>query len=310
MKLIVLCAATAALAVFLFSLSGRYFFYGELLGNFRLQIAVLAIPFAAIVFRLGRWRWLAYCLTIAIAWSFISLGSVYLPAAQPQAGPNKLKIMSFNVLWYNSLQDDVIEEMLKPAPDVIVVLEYTAPWHSRLRRLNSKYPHQVLQPRWHGFGLAIFSKFPLTDTKVIQLTKELTDNPTVVTHVNYGGQKIRLCGLHVLSPVNAFRMELRNRQYDEVAEALVDDEVPTVVVGDFNSVSWSPYVIDFMKKTGYRDSRLGFGYHSSWHAEYPLLRVPIDHAFVSDDVCVHSRTLGGHAGSDHLPIIFEISTAE
>ena len=309
MALIMLVLSAFCLAVFLFSLLGRYFYYAELLGNFRLQIAVLMLPFAVAVFRIGRWRWLAFCLTIAIGWSFITIGSVYLPAAQPPPGPKKLKIMSFNVFDINSKRDEVINEMRKSDPDVIVVIEYNRIWHERLRRLDSEYPHQVLQPRWHGFGQAVFSKYPLSDTRIIQLTKPM-DNPAVITHVNFGGQKIRLCGLHAVSPINPFRMEVRNRQYDEIAQELIDDNVPTIVMGDFNSVSWSPYVIDFMEKLGYRDSRLGFGYHSSWHAEYPLLRVPIDHALVSDEICVHSRALGGYAGSDHLPIIFEVSTAQ
>lgn len=310
MALIMLCTAAGVLAVFLLSLSGRYFYYGEVLCNFRLQLAVLMLPLALIVFRIGRWRWLAYSLAIAITWSFISVGSVYLPVAQPQAGPKKLKIMSFNLLWTNSMRDEVLAEINKPDPDVIVVLEYIHHWHRRLQELKSEYPHQILQPRWHGFGIAVFSKYPLSDTNVVQLTRDRMDNPTIITNVNFKGQKIRLCGLHVLSPVNSFRLELRNQQFEEVAEELNLKNVPTVVVGDFNSVSWSPFVRDFMEKTGYRDSRRGFGYHSSWHAEYPPLRVPIDHALVSDDVCVHSRTLGGYAGSDHLPIIFEVSTAK
>lgn len=310
MALIMLCSAAGLLAVFLLSLLGRYFYFGEILCNYRLQLALLMLPFALVVFRIGRWRWLAYCLTIAIAWSFICLGSVYLPTDQPAAGPNKLKIMSFNVEGFNSMRDEVIAEIRRPDPDVILVLEYTTHWHRRLSPLKSQYPHQILKPRWHGFGMAVFSKFPLSETKVVQLTEDLMDDPMIVTQVNFGGQKIRLCGLHVLSPTNAFRLRIRNQQYDEVAKELVKSNVPTIVAGDFNSVSWSPFVSDFMNKTGYRDSRAGFGYHSSWHAEYPPLRVPIDHALVSDDICVHSRVLGRYAGSDHLPIIFEVSTAK
>ena len=103
---------------------------------------------------------------------------------------------------------------------------------------------------------------------------------------------------------------MRNQQYIEIAEKLVAEDVPTVVMGDFNSVPWAPFLRDFIKATGYRDSRQGIGYHASWHAERLELGIPIDHAFVSDEICVHSRTLGNSAGSDHLPVIFEVSTAQ
>ena len=319
MASIVLFVAAAVLALFLISLTGRFFsydskigrlfYYGELFGNFRFQISVLMIPFAVIVFRMGRLRWLAYGLTAAIVWSLIYLGWVYLPATQPEAGEQKLKVMSFNVLGHNSNKDEVLGLMHQSDPDVIVVLEYTDHWHRRLQSLKSEYPHQFLQPRWHGFGMGVFSKYPLSDSKTIQLTRKLTDNPSLITNVNFGGTKIRLCGLHVLSPTNSFRLNLRNLQLDEVADELDGDDVPTVVVGDFNSVPWSPFLKDFMAETGTRDSRQGFGYHASWHADFFFVRIPIDHAFVSDDVCVHARSVGGTAGSDHMPIIFEVSTA-
>lgn len=309
MATIMLFLCLIALIVFFVSLTGRFFVYGEQFGNFRLQIAVILIPFALTVFRIGRWRWLAYSLTAASLWSLLMIGSVYLPAAQPPAGKQKLKIMSYNVLGSNGLRDEVLAEIDKADPDVIMVIEYTQQWHRRMAELNDEYPHTVLQPRWHGFGLGVFSKYPLSDSKIVQLAKSLTDNPMLITHVNFGDQKIRLCGFHALSPTNSFRLGLRNQQYEEVAEELSDDKVPTVVMGDFNSVPWSPFVKDFIKKTGYRDSRRGFGFHGSWHSDFTLLRIPIDHAFVSQDICVHSRYVGGVAGSDHMPIIFEVSTA-
>ena len=319
MASIFLFIALGVLALFLFSQTGRFFsydsragrlfYYAELFSNFRLQIAVLMIPFALIVFRMARWRWLAYGLTAAIAWSLVALAWVYMPAAQPAAGKQKLKIMSFNVLGHNSNKDEVLGLMHEADPDVIMVLEYTEHWHRRLRSLKAKYPHQLLQPRWHGFGLGVFSKYPLSDSKVVQLTRKLVDNPSLITHVNFGGTTIRLCGLHVLSPTNSYRLDLRNEQFGEVANELIGDEVPTVVMGDFNSVTWSPFVQDFMSKTGYRDSRKGFGYQASWPADFVFLGIPIDHALVSEDICVHSRSVGGTAGSDHVPIIFEVSTA-
>jgi len=280
MASILLFVATCVLGLFLLSLTGkffsydwrvgRFFFYSELISNCRLQIAVLMIPFALIVFRMGRWRWLAYSLTAAPLWSLVTLAWVYLPTAQPEAGKQKLKIMSFNVLGHNSNKDEVLGLMSQSDPDVILILEYTDHWHRRLRDLNTKYPHQLLRPRWHGFGLGVFSKYPLSDSKVVQLTREVVDNPSLITHVNFGETSIRVCGLHAVSPTNSYRLGLRNMQYNEVANELIGDEIPTVVMGDFNSATWSPFMQDFMSKTGYRDSRQGFGYHGSWHADFSV----------------------------------------
>ncbi len=82
------------------------------------------------------------------------------------------------------------------------------------------------------------------------------------------------------------------------------------VMGDFNCTTWSPFLQDFLQLTNYRDSRQGFGVQASWPADKWWARIPIDHAFVSKDVHVHSRVVGTPASSDHLPIIFEISAAK
>jgi endonuclease/exonuclease/phosphatase (EEP) superfamily protein YafD len=130
-----------------------------------------------------------------------------------------------------------------------------------------------------------------------------------MANVTFGGQTIRLAALHVLSPTNRYRLDLRNHQFEEVAEILSRQDVPTVVMGDFNCTPWSPFLHEFLQQTQYRDSRQGFGYQATWHAKHWLLRIPIDHAFVSETVHVHSRYVGRNAGSDHLPIVFEVSTA-
>ena len=131
----------------------------------------------------------------------------------------------------------------------------------------------------------------------------------IVTKVNFGEQIIRVVGVHTLSPTNRFRLDIRNRQFVEIGDALLAEATPTVVMGDFNCTPWSPFLSDFLKRTGYRDSRQGFGYQPSWPSMYQLLRIPIDHAFVSEDIHVHNRYIGKPPRSDHLPIVFEISTA-
>ena len=140
-----------------------------------------------------------------------------------------------------------------------------------------------------------------------QITRDLTDNPFISVDIEVDGRPLRLAGLHLLSPMHRARLKVRNRQLAEIAKILVQRDVPTIVMGDFNCTPWSPFLSDFMKRVNLRDSRNGFGYHASWNASRPLLSIPIDHALVSPEVHVHSRKLGDFAGSDHLPVVFEVS---
>lgn len=305
----VIAASILPLGLFVFSLLGRYFYLAELVCNFRCQIMLLLVPFALVALGARRW-WLGGVILVALGWSMIGIVWVYLPGFQPPAGPQTLRVMSYNVLARNTYDEKVINQIRESDPDVVSVLEYSQSWHAALDCLNERYPYQVRIPRWHGFGIAMFSKFPISDTKVLQLTKSSTDNPFIMTNVTFGGQTIRMAALHSISPTDRRRLELRNQQFVEVAEALSESDIPTVVMGDFNCAPWSPYLAEFVDNTGYRDSRRGFGYQATWPASQWMIRIPIDHAFVSHDVHVHSRMVGDGSRSDHLPILFEVSTAQ
>lgn len=303
-----LLAGAGVLAIFVCSLLGRYFLVSELMSNFRLQIAGLMLPVGIIVFRMSRWRWLAYGLIGGAVWSLATIGFIFLPSQQPPPGKKVIEVMSYNVLGHNMRQAEVVSLIKEVDPDVLMVLEYSRNWHRKLGPLYDAYPHRVLKPRWHGFGIAFFSKYPISHSEIVQLVEDKTDNPSIVATVDFGGQEIRFAGLHSLSPTTHYRFGIRNQQFRELAEHVAKKQVPTVVVGDFNCTPWSAFLKDFVKTTGYRDSRQGFGYQVSWPVAYPLLRIPIDHAFVSESIHVHSRRIGNSVGSDHLPIILEIST--
>ncbi len=296
------------LLLFIVSLLGRHFYLCELIGNFRAYILALLIPCGLILWFTGK-RKRAVLFAAASMWCSLGVITPLFPHLQPPAGNEVVKIMSFNVLGENREHQAVIGHIKQHDPDVLTVLEYTDQWPTALQRLNEIYPYRLEQPRWHGFGIAIFSKRPFTNPSATQITKGVTDNPFVTIDIEVDGRPLRLAGLHLLSPMNRARLKIRNRQLEEIAKILVQRNVPTIVMGDFNCTPWSPFLSDFMERLQLRDSRNGFGYQASWNAKRPLLSIPIDHALVSPEIHVHSRVLGDFAGSDHLPVVFEVSLA-
>ncbi len=309
LAILVVGLSVLPLGLFVFSLLGRYFFLAELVGNFRAQILVMLIPFPIVLWMLGRWKW-GSVLAIATVGAMIGVVSTFLPGYQPAAGPKTLRLMSFNVFDQNQDADSVALRVRVEDPDVLTILEFSNHWAGIFEQFHDRYPYRVLEPRWHGFGIAVFSKYPLEETEVYALTKKTTDNPCIATTIKFGNQTLRIVGIHVLSPTNIFRLRLRNKQLDELAQIMDRSDVPTIVMGDFNCTPWSPYLRDFLNKTGYRDSRQGFGYQPSWYAYSWLLLIPIDHAFVSNQVHIHDRYICKAAGSDHLPLVVEASVTE
>lgn len=294
------------LGLFVFSLLGRYFFLAELIGSFRAQILVMLLPCPFLLWILKQPKWGAV-MALATAWCATSVMLIYLPGGQPPAGPRQIKLMSFNVWGNNPSRKKAIQLIEDEDPDILTVLEYCERWTGILKQLDERYPFQVLEPRWHGFGIAVFSKYPIKSSEVHQLASKLTDNPAIFVDIEIGDQSLRIAGIHALSPTDHIRLDIRNKQLAEMSMMLSRSEDPTIVMGDFNCTPWSPYLSDLIKTTGYRDSRQGFGFQPSFPAGLWPLRIPIDQAFVSKQIHVHERRMGKSAGSDHLPLILEVS---
>jgi len=303
---VVYASMQVPLLLFVVSLLGRHFYLCELVGNFRAYILAMLIPCGLILWCTGK-RKRAFLFGAGALWSCIGVITPWFPHAQAPAGIEVVKIMSFNLLGNNREIQAVLARIAEHDPEVVTCLEYTDQWPVALKSLNATYPYRLEQPRWHGFGIAIFSKRPFTNASSTQITEGLTDNPFLTVDIEIDGSPVRLAGLHLLSPMNRKRLKIRNQQLTEIADLLVERDVPTIVMGDFNCTPWSPFLSDFLKRANLRDSRNGFGYQASWNALRPLLLIPIDHALVSPQIHVHSRTLGDFAGSDHYPLVFEVS---
>lgn len=302
--------AIFVLALFVFSQFGKVFFLAELLSNFRVQMILLTLVTALICWRPGRQSRMALMLLAATLWNAVLVGLIFVPGNQPPPGPKKIKIMSFNVYAAAHDHQAVLELIAAEAPDVLVVLEYDGRWFYGLEPLENDYPYRFPAPRWHGFGIGIFSKIPLKNSRIEQLISKKTDAPMLVTEVDLGDQTLRIAGIHVLSPTDRMRMDLRNQQFQEIADSLSQAEIPTIALGDFNCAPWSAYLQDFVNQTGYRDSRQGFGYHATWHKTFWPMLTPIDNAFVSKDVHVHNRYVAAGTDSDHYPIVLELSVSK
>lgn len=296
--------------VFVFSLLGKHFLLAELIGSFRYQLAALLIPFA-VASLLLRQRILSLLLLGIIGWNAMTFLSVYWPDRLAKPVHPSIKIMSLNLLGDNPEHQRVIEVVRDYQPDVLMLLEYSNLWNKQLQPLHDQYPFRVTEHRWHGYGIAAFSKRPVNDVEVLQLTADQTDVPALVFQVDCGGQTVRLAGLHTMSPINRMRLDLRNSQMSEIGTYLTQSDQPTVLMGDFNCTPWSPFMRQLLKSSGYRDSRQGRGFHATWRADlHAILRIPIDHVLVSPAVDVYHREVGPECGSDHLPVIFRVGVKE
>lgn len=258
-----------------------------------------------------------------------------------------ISIMSFNVRmfdYYNWIgREDVDKDIMSfihhQSPDILCIQEFFSyngqKKFSQSAIINKlgKYPYHHIEYAkvWRNgrsFGLATFSKYPITGKDVIKFKN--TTNFSIQTDVNVNGTKIRIFNNHLesirfqtqhlnfIDSINyksdkewregisnivhkmntAFRV--RSTQAEVVAEKIANSPHPVLVCGDFNDtpVSYVYHKIRGSLNDAFVES--GKGFSGTYNGPLPSYRIDfIFHSpqFESYGFLRHKENL-----SDHYPI--------
>jgi endonuclease/exonuclease/phosphatase (EEP) superfamily protein YafD len=137
--------------------------------------------------------------------------------------------------------------------------------------------------------------------------------PSIVTAVDLPHcPNVQLYCLHPRPPRPEKAQDSTNRDAELVVigHQVRGNPDPTVVAGDLNDVAWS-YTTDlFLRVSGLLDPRRGRGMYNTFNARNPLLRFPLDHVFHSAHFRLVRLQRLPDVGSDHFPILVELSFEE
>jgi endonuclease/exonuclease/phosphatase (EEP) superfamily protein YafD len=302
-------AAWAALLVTALSFFGSWYWFLELFTHFRLQLAGAALSMAvlAMLFRMPR----AGALFAAL--SVVNL-SFLVPYLLPefgtvQAKPASIRVMTFNLSARTGDSDALVNMIDSVQPDVIGLVEVQKRWGPSLKRLEATYPYQITRPEGSYFGLALLSRFPLRELEVSPYVHDGLQT-AIVAELELWTVRTTLAVSHVMAPMSPERADMRNAQLEGLSAVLRDDgNRARILVGDLNITPWSPRYDVIESQTGLRNAARSLGYLGTWPASPALLRIPIDHCLVSDSFAVQHVEVGPDIGSDHLPLIVDISIA-
>ena len=296
--------------------AGRSHKLAELASHFRVQYLLGALACLSLLLALRSWSWVA----LALVCCLVNLAAIvpwYLPPARDAAGASsgrRLKLMLANVNFANSQHDRLIELVNIEQPDVLVLQEVSKLWIDALRSLEARYTHRIAAPvDGDGSGIALFSRLPLEDARIIDLGSEAEGvRPSITARVNVDGLQVSLLTIHPRAPIRAGHFELRNAQLADAARFVRELPEPRLFVGDLNTTLFSPYYADFIETSNLTDARRGAGLLPTFPTRSPLgalTRLPIDHCFVGRGVRVRGIKVGDDFGSDHLPLIAELEVA-
>lgn len=285
----------------------------------RAQIAFLlaVVLIAAIVqFGFARWQALLWEGILALAFSY-QLYRIYpyTPLSTVEAlraeegrrgdGDAVLRLLVANVRQSNRDAAPILQHIAKLRPDLVLLVETDSWWAARLEPLRNDYPNVVAQPQDDTYGMLLFSRLPLIDPRVRFLIDEYV--PSIETGVRLAsGDVIDFHGVHP-KPPPLHDTDERDAELLIVGRKVRADSVPAIVGGDLNDVAWSDTTRLFQRVSGLLDPRIGRGLYSTYNANWPLLRWPLDHVFFEQSFVLLEMRRLGYIGSDHFPFYIALS---
>jgi len=229
---------------------------------------------------------------------------LYLGGNKAIAVEKTVKITCINVLSSNKDVAAVVAYLKRTNADIIVLLEFTSTWETQLDHRLTDYTYRTLVPRADNFGIAVYSKLPLTTQE--ERTIGNAALPSILISFKSNERRIQLLATHPLPPMNNQTMDFRNNQLTAIARLAKASKSEFMVIGDLNTSSYSTHFKRFLNASNLVDSRKGFGILATWPTWFSPASTTLDHCLVSKEIIVKERTVGEFVGSDHLPIFIEI----
>ncbi len=275
------------------------------LSNFPVHFAAAFLTGAALFAALKNRPWAIAC-AAAAALAFAPVVPWYFgPEETPyDATQPFVKFLVSNVDFANDEHETLRQRIADENPDVIGLVEVTSAWVANLQALRAAYPHHLEIPDEHYVGLALYSRLPLADARVLDLG--LASTPAIAATLMTEAGEIEIVLAHPMSPVSAEFIDRRNEQLLALAQYIAASGKPVILAGDLNLTMWNDNYSPLAETGGLRNARDGHGVAPTWPA-IGLIGVPIDHILATPDIVLRNFRVLGSVGSDHLPISTEFS---
>ncbi|MEM9091133.1 MAG: endonuclease/exonuclease/phosphatase family protein [Cyanobacteria bacterium P01_F01_bin.53] len=313
----VLALGITAVAILSHHLGGIFLF--AVLSPFQMQYFVALLTLSAIALCLKRPRLILLTLFCAALLS-AQIAPWYVPSLQSTASTS-YRVLSANLNITNQRATKVLAWTEKEQPDLALFLEVNNVMAEKLEALKTVMPYSSNQAYPYQPGAVLYSKYPLTDAKIQKFNTNNAVNLTAQVQVKNKGkeQPISIVAIHPLPPMNRTFLKKRNTVFSAVGEYVKQQIDPVLLIGDFNVTMWSPHYRSLVHQTNLKNTRKGFGTLPTWPVNLSryftptlgflerFIQIPIDQCLVSPSLSVTGMHTGDNLGSDHLPIVIDLS---
>ncbi|MFT4955296.1 MAG: endonuclease/exonuclease/phosphatase (EEP) superfamily protein YafD [Brevundimonas sp.] len=292
------------LAIAAASLSGIGHRWVDILAQFPAPVLTLTV-LATLVIGLAR-LWTATAVGAAVlTLLLLAVWPQYAPGG-PAVAPDSPVVRLYAANLY-AMNDDVaaMRASIEAADaDIIVLVEFGEAPNAAVETLLAGYPHREITERVvrseDAVRSVIASRYPLsrrsTEGNERQMISAVADTPI---------GPVRVVGVHLTRPWPFQFQWGQIIQSQNLLDHTDGAPEPVVLAGDFNSVA-SARIGRLLRSQG--DLVHAPGWPGTWPAALPgPLRMTIDQVYHSRDIAVARRRLGAPTGSDHRPVIVELS---
>jgi endonuclease/exonuclease/phosphatase (EEP) superfamily protein YafD len=280
---------------------GRFWWGFELFTHFRLQYAGLAAICALGFLLLGELAGFFISTGIAL-FNLAFIYPLYRRESNPASPERTYRILTANILGKNGQHQKIVQMVKDANPDFVLLLEYDHRHHESMSHDQLDYPHKQFLPQDDNYGLAFFSRLPVS-SEIVYLNQDIV--PALVARLELDGQLLTIIGTHPPPPRGQKKTALRDHQMAALARFASQQNGEIILLGDLNTTSWSYVFQDLLRDSKLLDSREGFGLQPTWPSNLPLMRIPIDHVLHSQGIQISNRSTGPFSGSDHRPVIVD-----
>lgn len=250
-----------------------------------------------------------------VLWSYLRAptGAGRSPTASGASAVPTLRVMSVNLLMINRRTQGIIDEIQSARPDVLLLQEYTDPWHEAISAaLAAEYSHRSFVTQDDSFGVALYSRTPFVEWDVdnrLPLGRSLVPQTRAV--IRFGGREVAVYNIHLLPPRRLDHTVESRLQFADLLKTLSEEKLPYVVGGDFNLTGDAPQHAD-LRRIGARDAHdlAGRGRGATWPVNAFFRYLPglrLDHVYVGPGLTAVRSEAGRGEGSDHRPVIADVT---
>ncbi|MFP6613253.1 MAG: endonuclease/exonuclease/phosphatase family protein [Pirellulales bacterium] len=274
--------------------------------SFSLYLYLPAYVAAALLAWRRRWAVLSLCLLLAgchIGW----VAADFWPAAAVNASTDgrRLRVFSANLHIRNTNPAGILAEIRRADADLLLLQEYSPGWHRACLAdgILEQFPHRLFHTQADSFGTAVYSKFEFTEQE-IWTTGRI---PITEVRVRLRGVNVRIINWHPLPPRSFEYFAVQNDQYADLIKRLEGEQLPTMIVGDFN-ITQHAFWMQRLESCGFRSAHelCGRGCAVTYpNGTNPLPPIRLDHALLSEHVECLQISEGEGRGSDHKPLLAE-----